>query len=374
MAAYETFIQWKTNKKASSFSENVFLAYFNELANRFKPSSLWCIYSMLKTTVKNKNNIDIKNYSNLTAFLKRRSDGYVARKSKVLSPTDVEKFLKEAPDYQYLATKVAMIFGVTGACRRQELSEVTAKDVETHGQMLLIKINNTKNKVPRSFAIHGPFYDIVKKYEALRTDKAKSDRFFQNYQKGRCVAQPIDINKFGAMPKEIAKFLNLPDPDLYTGHSFRRTSATLLADSGADLLTLKRHGGWRSSTVAESYVEDSVRNKSNICTQITHAINLEPQVKKMCPEPQPSTSRDTSYLLPRLSISESLNEPPPLSSIFVHNEPVSPTFTQEDNNEIVTNNITQTVQMPNKTARMKAQQEAQQQVLLRHRSHIRLHP
>ncbi|XP_026331776.1 hemicentin-1-like [Hyposmocoma kahamanoa] len=136
------------------------------------------------------------------------------------------------------------------------------------------------------------------------------------------------------MPKEIAKFLNLPDPDLYTGHSFRRTSATLLADSGADLLTLKRHGGWRSSTVAESYVEDSVRNKSNICTQITHAINLEPQVKKMCPEPQPSTSRDTSYLLPRLSISESLNEPPPLSSIFVHNEPVSPTFTQEDNNEI----------------------------------------
>lgn len=243
-----------------------------------------------------------------------------------------------------------MIFGVTGACRRQELSEVTAKDVETHGQMLFIKINNTKNKVPRSFAIHGPFYDIVKKYEALRTDKAKSDRFFQNYQKGRCVAQPIGINKFGAMPKEIAKFLNLPDPDLYTGHSFRRTSATLLADSGADLLTLKRHGGWRSSTVAESYVEDSVRNKSNICTQITHAINLEPQVKKMCPEPQPSTSRDTSYLLPRLSISESLNEPPPLSSIFVHNEPVSPTFTQEDNNEIVTNNITQTVQMPNKTA------------------------
>ncbi|XP_026326762.1 uncharacterized protein LOC113235316 [Hyposmocoma kahamanoa] len=190
-----------------------------------------------------------------------------------------------------------MIFGVTGACRRQELSEVTAKDVETHGQMLLIKINNTKNKVPRSFAIHGPFYDIVKKYEALRTDKAKSDRFFQNYQKGRCVAQPTGINKFGAMPKEIAKFLNLPDPDLYTGHSFRRTSATLLADSGADLLTLKRHGGWRSSTVAESYVEDSVRNKSNICTQITHAINLEPQVKKMCPEPQPSTSRDTSHVV-----------------------------------------------------------------------------
>jgi hypothetical protein len=107
MAAYETFVQWKTNKRACSFSENVFLAYFNELANKYKPSSLWCIYSMLKSTVRNKNNIDIKTYCNLTTFLKRRSDGYIGRKSKVLSSNDVERFLKEAPDSQYLATKVS---------------------------------------------------------------------------------------------------------------------------------------------------------------------------------------------------------------------------------------------------------------------------
>lgn len=47
---------------------------------------------------------------NLMAFLKRRSDGYTGRKSKVLSPADVEKFLNEAPDSQYLATKVRLIF------------------------------------------------------------------------------------------------------------------------------------------------------------------------------------------------------------------------------------------------------------------------
>jgi integrase len=44
----------------------------------------------------------------------------------------------------------------------------------------------------------------------------------------------------------------------YTGHSLRRTSATLLVDEGGDLTTLKRHGGWRSSFVAEGYIEESI--------------------------------------------------------------------------------------------------------------------
>ncbi|XP_061708563.1 uncharacterized protein LOC133518836 [Cydia pomonella] len=295
---------------------------------------------MLKSTVKIKNNIDIRTYNNLMAFLKRRSDGFTGRKSKVLSPSDVEKFLKEAPDYQYFAAKVALIFGVTGACRRKELSDITTQDIETHGKMLLVKIKNTKNKIPRIFTIDGPFYEIVKQYQALRSPNAKSDRFFQNFQKGKCTAQPIGINKFGAMPKEIAKYLDLPDADSYTGHRFRRTSATLLADSGADVLTVKRHGGWRSDAVAESYVEDSLHNKAKIGKKITRAINLEQPAKKVCPESRPGTSRDSGpdFLS---SPARALTQP----SNSIENNCSSPTFTQE--NEI-NNNITETV-MPNKT-------------------------
>lgn len=44
-----------------------------------------------------------------------------------------------------------------------------------------------------------------------------------------------------------AQFLKLPDPLAYTGHCFRRTSATLLVNGGSDILQLKRHGGWKSS-------------------------------------------------------------------------------------------------------------------------------
>lgn len=197
--------------------------------------------------------------------------------------------------------------------------------------MLLVKIPNTKNKIPRSFIIDGPFYDVVKKYEALRTTKTKNNHFFQNYQKGKCTAQPIGINKFGAMPKEVAKFLGLPDADCYTGHSFRRTSATLLADSGADILTLKRHGGWRSNAVAESYVEDSIQNKANISAKITQAINLEPQTKKFCPEPRPSTSTDDTFLF-------TTNDELQCSSAAFQEVSSSPTFTLTQNNDIMNSN------------------------------------
>ncbi|KAL0869286.1 hypothetical protein ABMA27_007548 [Loxostege sticticalis] len=86
----------------------------------------------------------ISEYPKLNAFLKRQSDGFTSKKSKILTSDEVEKFLNEAPDDRYLATKVALIFGVVGACRREELAKITLKHIEAHGDMLLIKIL-TKN-------------------------------------------------------------------------------------------------------------------------------------------------------------------------------------------------------------------------------------
>jgi hypothetical protein len=39
-------------------------------------------------------------------------------------------------------------------------------------------------------------------------------------------------------------------------------------NAGADITVLKRHGGWRSNTVAEGYMEDSVQNKLELSSKI----------------------------------------------------------------------------------------------------------
>lgn len=166
------------------------------------------------------------------------------------------------------------ILGVLGACRGTELCDMAVADFEDLEKKLLkITIPTTKTNISRTFTVEGEYYEIIKKYASLRPENAESSRFFLNYQKGKCTKQVIGKNKVAACPKQIAEFLNLPDSGEYTGHSFRRTSATLLADSGADITTIKRHGGWKSTTVAEGYIQDSTSNKRKISNQITKCID-----------------------------------------------------------------------------------------------------
>ncbi|KAJ8909867.1 hypothetical protein NQ315_013904 [Exocentrus adspersus] len=77
-----------------------------------------------------------------------------------------------------------------------------------------------------------------------------------------------------AIPKQIAAFLDLPDVNLYTGHSLRRSSTTVLAVTGANLIEIKQHGGCKSSTVAEQYIEDSVMNKMKRGQKIFHSLEI----------------------------------------------------------------------------------------------------
>lgn len=227
---------------------------------------------MLKAVLRTRRNIDISKYFKLTAFMKKKSVGYKAKKSRVLNREDIDKFLVEALDEHYLMTKVLLIMGYTGACRREEITNILIDDIEDKKTMLLIKIPNTKTNNPRSFIINGEKeLNLYRKYIALRPTNVPHRRLFINYNKGKCNKQPVGIHTVGNAPSKIATFLRLPNPEEYTGHCFRRSSATLLANGGADIIHLKRHGGWSSSQVAEGYIEDSVQNKIDIANKIQKA-------------------------------------------------------------------------------------------------------
>lgn len=112
------------------------------------------------------------------------------------------------------------------------------------------------------------YMEVYRKYCSLRPKNYESNRFFFKFNNGKACRQVVGIHHFGKMPQLVAIFLNLPNPELYTGHCFRRSSATILVDSGANLTTLKRHGAWKSSSVAEGYIEDSINNKIEVADRI----------------------------------------------------------------------------------------------------------
>jgi hypothetical protein len=107
---YNLFKKWCHVKSVSVINEEVILAYLLEKSKTLKPSSLWSNYSMLKSTINVKKNIDISRYSKVIAFLKRKSVGYKVKKSRVLNKEEIDKFLSEADDNSYLMIKVEINF------------------------------------------------------------------------------------------------------------------------------------------------------------------------------------------------------------------------------------------------------------------------
>lgn len=104
---YKRFMDYCMEKNARTFSENVLLAYFDGLSKTMKSSTLWSVYSMLKATMNVKNGVDIGRYLKLRAYLKRASDGYHAKKSRVFEKQYITKFILDAPDDEYLLAKVS---------------------------------------------------------------------------------------------------------------------------------------------------------------------------------------------------------------------------------------------------------------------------
>ncbi|KAJ8981766.1 hypothetical protein NQ317_002360, partial [Molorchus minor] len=233
--AYNRFKKWCAEKNVQVYSENVLLS-----------STLWAQYSMVKSCFIIYDNIDKYKQIPQTDRIFEKN-----REKKILTKSEIDRFLSSADDKEFLMIKIGLILGIAGACRTDELVNLTVDDIEDVGSTLIVKIPNTKTKIPRIFVVTdvGNMLELFRKYlSLLRSQLAR-----------------IPWEK---MPSVVAAYLKLPDVACYTGHCLRRSSATLLADAGVDITTIKRHASWKSTTVAEGYVENSIENKTKIANQV----------------------------------------------------------------------------------------------------------
>ena len=97
---YLTYKLWKEQNLVKQTSENVLLAYFNELSQTKRPFTLWAVFSMLKST------IDVTENVKIVSFLKKQRTVFQSKKAKVFTAAEVKEFLEKAPDDPYLVLKV----------------------------------------------------------------------------------------------------------------------------------------------------------------------------------------------------------------------------------------------------------------------------
>ena len=62
---------------------------------------------MLKAQIKQNEDIDIESLLKLKYFIKAKNKNYIKKKWNTFTAKEIEKFLLEAPDHNFLATKVS---------------------------------------------------------------------------------------------------------------------------------------------------------------------------------------------------------------------------------------------------------------------------
>jgi integrase len=288
---WNNFEAWIKEKKVSRITQNVILAYFHEIMPKYKASSLWTILSAIKAISKTKPNVNLGDLECVHAVLKQKQSKETVKKSPVFTRDQMDKFLQEAQGMKYLVPKLALLFSINGALRGCELNRLKFGDVTIYSDHLMVRVNNTKrNPEGRSFFLledkENPWKCPLKLYleylSALGDTPDPNGKMWRQYRdasKG-FTQQVHGKNFFGDLPCKIAKFLKLDNPKSYTGHAFRRTSATTAVDNGVDLLNLKRLGGWKSDTVAEGYIAESDAAKRKIATAVQN-LDQEPEKKKI---------------------------------------------------------------------------------------------
>jgi hypothetical protein len=79
--SYNDFKEWCKTRNVTKITENVVLVNFQEKSENYKSSTLWSLYSMVKTTVNLRDNVDISKFPKLISFVKRKNVGYIPKKS-----------------------------------------------------------------------------------------------------------------------------------------------------------------------------------------------------------------------------------------------------------------------------------------------------
>ena len=264
------FENWRGN---ANLNERTLLEYITEASESKAPTTLWTELSLIVSEAKRTKGVDLGEVPTIKAFLKAIGKKHKKKQSKAFTKTEIMQYLKEEPeDNEQLYYKVVLVLGYYGALRMAELVEITFENISTIGNGYNIYIVRKKTDkaniretkyLPR---LDGPTCPcrILEKYMNNFTKLERTGWLLRRYWLGKFTKNHIGINVISKIPSIIAKYLNLPEPNGYTGHSFRSSSATALVEAGASQINLKRHGGWKSDSIAESYIRNSQRQKVEI--------------------------------------------------------------------------------------------------------------
>lgn len=288
---FETFLVERFNTQ--HISENMLVLYIEYLLNEksLMISSVKTILSSIKGVLIARGK-EI-NYNRIYKIIKDEEKTYEAKKSKVFTREEINKWLKETPnDSRTIVKKLVAQFSIFGALRRSEVVAIKLNDCNIYEDNAVIHVYSHKQNISRKFVLPSSLdpdidpLNLLKIWVKMRESKKNPRLFLSTNSKGIITENPIGINIVGSFPSEIARFMGLPEPEKYTGHCWRRTAATWAVDEGADLLSLKRIGDWKGTKASEGYIDGSINERKRLASLIS---GESPNISKRSKTDPPTT-------------------------------------------------------------------------------------
>jgi integrase len=258
-----------------------FINHHNSEQNKFKSSTLWNGYAAIGCYLRLVVKYELKSEApSIEKLLKNYQKQEETKTSSSFSNDQINNYLQQAPnDMNHLIKKVYVILGTYGLLRIGETAYLQFEDIEYDEQRNIINValHREKQSGPKALSnyiiTNNDHVNIISQYIKKFSKDQRKGRFFRYFNdKDEPTNKQIGKNTIASYPQEIASFLNLNNPSSYTGHSLRKTGATLLADSGVDVINIQRAGGWSSPNIASKYVQQSSSIKNTISSAISQQI------------------------------------------------------------------------------------------------------
>ena len=238
--------------------------FFVEQGKVYAPSSLYVIYSCVNHWFINTYGFKLNGLLKLNRYLKAMTSTYVCKKSRVFSPEEMDRLLmccQESNEHEMTLLGVGAALMYYGLLRISDVKKVKIEDVsqDEKGRIVVKFVHARKRKNPGfTYLIPSLYKKLFLKYESeLSTELTSSSTYLHRFtKKAKSRKAPLGQKYIANLVTLACKVLG-KDPFGYTGHAFRRSAATNLADAGVSFVNLKRHGQWQSDSVCEGYIANS---------------------------------------------------------------------------------------------------------------------
>lgn len=165
-----------------------------------------------------------------------------------------------------------VVIACYGLLRLSEMESLTFEQVKFEGSICFVTIYRKKQigaLRPTNFAITDSVCtNILQRYFEFFPINDRKGRFLRYIVNGKGSNRPVGKNKVSEYPGFVASFLGL-SPSGYSGHCWRRTAATILAEADVSVIQLKLAGGWKSDQVCQRYIEETKSEKLQIASRLS---------------------------------------------------------------------------------------------------------